>query len=127
MADPVFSNHVPASLDHAPPPPQQDIVTIDAATETTAPEAVALHVLRLRFRSAARHWVWLQPKVQTFRDREDEPRCKIREISSAARVHPVTEDAWADIVELQTRSEDSEAYESTLKLRLSKIESLLSL
>ncbi|GJW57712.1 mutator type transposase [Tanacetum coccineum] len=151
MADLVFPDHVHASLDHAPPSSQQDIVMTDAATETTTPE----------------------------RDQEGKPRYKIGESSSAAQVHPVTgepicrtiplilarlvrdddtidrlcdqleemfldrmeviehdvealqarvddaeqkadilqfalEDAWAEIAELQTRSEDFKARESTV-------------
>ncbi|GJY69841.1 hypothetical protein Tco_0472823 [Tanacetum coccineum] len=54
MADLVFPDHVHASLDHAPLSSQQDIVMTDAATETTTPEVVALHVLRLRFRVQTR-------------------------------------------------------------------------
>nr|GEV91325.1 hypothetical protein [Tanacetum cinerariifolium] len=64
MADFIFPDHVPVSLDHAPLLQQQDIVMTDATTETTAPEAAAPHVLRLHF----------------------------RESSSAAQVHPVIGD-----------------------------------
>nr|GEX34690.1 hypothetical protein [Tanacetum cinerariifolium] len=51
MVDPILPDHITASLNHAPPPPQQDIEMIDVATETTTPKAVASHVMRLRFRA----------------------------------------------------------------------------
>nr|GEX54462.1 hypothetical protein [Tanacetum cinerariifolium] len=64
MADPVFPDHILASLDYAPPPPHQDIMITDAATKTTTPETVVPHVLRIRSRQS----------------------------SFAAQVHPVTDD-----------------------------------
>ncbi|GKG61197.1 hypothetical protein Tco_0618922, partial [Tanacetum coccineum] len=42
-------------------------------------------------------------------------------------LHFALEDAWAEIAELQTRSEDSKAQESAVRLRLYRIESLLGL
>ncbi|GJX47427.1 hypothetical protein Tco_0272617 [Tanacetum coccineum] len=62
MADLVYTDHISISLDHAPSPPQQDIVMTDATIETTAPEVVAPHVRSRRFRLAARRWEWLQPR-----------------------------------------------------------------
>ncbi|GKG37527.1 hypothetical protein Tco_0447700, partial [Tanacetum coccineum] len=61
-------------------------------TETTTPETVVPHVMKLRFRSAARRWEWLQLRVQTWRDREGEPRYEIKERSSTAQVHPVIDE-----------------------------------
>ncbi|GJX47429.1 hypothetical protein Tco_0272619 [Tanacetum coccineum] len=62
MADLVYTDHISISLDHAPSPPQQDIVMTNATTETTASEVVASHVWSHRFRLAARRWEWLQPR-----------------------------------------------------------------
>nr|GEW11334.1 hypothetical protein [Tanacetum cinerariifolium] len=50
MVDSIFLDYVPVSLDHAPLPPQQDILLTNATIETIAPEFTAPHVLRPRFR-----------------------------------------------------------------------------
>nr|GEX49912.1 hypothetical protein [Tanacetum cinerariifolium] len=68
MADPVFPDHIPASLDYAPPSTYQDIIRTDATTKTTTAETVVPHVLRIR------------------------SRYDIGKSSSAAQVHPVIDD-----------------------------------
>nr|GEU77944.1 hypothetical protein [Tanacetum cinerariifolium] len=67
MADSVFLNCVPVSLDHAPLPPQRDIVMTNATIETTALEFAAP-------------------------DQEGEQNYEIGESSYAAQVHPITGD-----------------------------------
>ncbi|GJW89003.1 hypothetical protein Tco_0164343 [Tanacetum coccineum] len=64
MTDPVFSDHILASLDCAPLPPQHDTDMTDVATKTTTPETIVPH---------------------------GEPRYEIEENSSAAQVYLVTE------------------------------------
>nr|GFB66395.1 hypothetical protein [Tanacetum cinerariifolium] len=99
MVDLVFTDHVSTSLDHAPSPPQQDILMTDATTKTTAPE----------------------PKVQTWRDREGKPTYEFGERSSVARIPPVTNRIGVieyDVETLQSRVDVAELQADILQLAL---------
>nr|GFB20895.1 hypothetical protein [Tanacetum cinerariifolium] len=96
MADLVFTDHVSTSLDHAPSPPQQDILMTDATTKTTAPE----------------------PKVQIWRDREGKPTYEFGERSSVAQIHPVTRVIEYDVETLQSRVDVTELQADILQLAL---------